>query len=124
MRHEVDGKLVPIFTFEEAQALSADQIISLFQFDHYPIRHDDGGPAEPWNLLPRLIREHRIKTAKIDVPQMRKADRISAEHADFRRRMLTQLTNPHSELPAKKSNWTPRPFPKKRKIGGRVERRT
>lgn len=111
MRHEVDGKLVPIFTFEEAKALSAEQICSLFQFDHYPIRHDDGGPLEPWNLVPRLIKAHRIKTATIDVPQMRKADRINKTQEEFRQRMLV----PKDQRPPKQSRWGSRPFPKKEK---------
>lgn len=111
LRHEVDGQLVPIFTFEEAQALSAEQICSLFQFDHYPIRHDDGGPIEPWNLVPRLIKAHREKTAKVDIPQMRKADRINKEHLEFQRRLLT----PRDERPPKQSRWGKRSFPKRKK---------
>lgn len=63
--------------YEHSKLMSARQICSLFQFDHYPIRHDDGGPAEPWNLVPRLILAHRLKTSKYDVPQMAKADRLA-----------------------------------------------
>lgn len=111
LRHEVDGALVPIFTFEEAQQLTAEQIISLFQFDHYPIRHDDGGPLEPWNLVPKLIMAHRKKTAIIDIPQMRKADRLNKSQREFQARMLT----PRDERPAKTSRWQSRPFQKRRK---------
>lgn len=111
LRHEVDGELVPIFSFEEAKALSAEQIISLFEYDHYPIRHDDGGPVEPWNLVPRLIQAHRKKTATIDIPQMRKADRINAAHEAH----LTRVSIPRSERPAKKSRWGSRPFQKRGK---------
>lgn len=59
-----------------AQLMSPDQICSLFQFDHYPIRYIDGGTTHPDNLMPKFIAAHRKKTAEIDVPQIRKADRI------------------------------------------------
>jgi len=62
--------------YEHAKQMSAAQIISLYQFDHYPIRRADGGPDEPWNLVPRLIAEHRKKTALIDLPAIWKAKRI------------------------------------------------
>lgn len=69
-----DGeRLIP---HEDAKLMTADQIISLFQFNHYPIRHEAGGPAEPWNLDPELIAAHRKITAERDVPQAAKIKRV------------------------------------------------
>lgn len=61
---------------EHVRAMSAAQICSLVEFDHYPIRRVDGGSNDPDNLEPRFRLEHREKTRTIDVPQIRKADRI------------------------------------------------
>ena len=75
---EVTGKCcrVNLIPYEDSKRMTADQIISLFAFDHYPQRKADGGPDEPWNLEPRLIQAHREKTAKVDVPEMAKSKRI------------------------------------------------
>ena len=64
--HEEDGRLVPIIPHEHAKAMSEDQILSLFAWDHYPIPHAEDGPDEHWNIVPSLIPGHRIKTATID----------------------------------------------------------
>ncbi len=92
----------PLIEWRHAQNMSATQINSLFQFDHYPIRHEAGGPSEAWNLVPRMIREHRVKTAKIDVPQAAKIKRISREQEAFRQRLLAKDRG--EEKP--KSRWT------------------
>lgn len=88
MLTDADGS--PLIPHEHAKLMSADQIISLFQFDHYPIRHEAGGPDEPWNLVPRMIVPHRIKTAKIDIPEAAKIKRIVPAEEEFRRRMLAK----------------------------------
>lgn len=88
LRPDETGKLAPIIPYEHAKLMSADQIISLFQFDHYPIPKAHDGPDEPWNLQPLPIMEHRKKTAEIDVPAIRKADRISDPHEEFVRNTL------------------------------------
>lgn len=75
---------------EHAKQLSALQIISLYQWDHYPIRKADGGPDEPWNLRPLMIAPHREKTAKHDAPDMAHERKVSAAHEDFRRRLLAK----------------------------------
>ena len=111
MMHEVDGKLELIFTHEEAKALSEDQILSLFHFDHDPIPHAEDGPDEHYNLVPKLIVPHRIKTRTEDVPRIAKNKRVSKDHEAFRALMLT----PRDERPVKKSKWASRPFPKRRK---------
>jgi hypothetical protein len=84
------GQLVPVIPHDHAKLMTADQIISLFQFDHYPLRKEAGGPDEPWNLEPRPIREHRVKTATIDVPQVAKNRRVTKAQAEFQRRLLAK----------------------------------
>lgn len=111
MMHEEDGKLVPIFTHDEAKALSESQILSLFCWDHDPIPHAEGGEDAHYNLRPSLIVPHRIKTATVDVPGIAKRRRINKEHLEFQRRMLT----PRDERPVKRSRIPSRPFPKRRK---------
>jgi hypothetical protein len=98
--------------WKHARIMSADQIISLFHFDHYPIRHEAGGPDEPWNLTPRLIPEHRKKTAKIDVPQIAKIKRITKKEEEFRARLLAKVfSDPEPETWGKKPR---RPWPKRK----------
>lgn len=70
--------------YEHAKAMSDSQILSLHVWDHYPIRKADGGPDQAWNLTPRLISEHRAKTAQVDVPEMAKSKRIRAKEARHR----------------------------------------
>lgn len=62
--------------YEDSKLMTAKQICSLYEWDHFPIRHENGGPDEPWNLQPRLIKAHREKTAKIDIPGSAKSKRI------------------------------------------------
>src|SRR5689334_19306018 len=85
----IDDKGEPLIPWEHAKAMTSDQMFSLFQFDHDPIRAEAGGPALPWNLVPRLIRAHRRKTAKVDVPEIAKIKRVAKAEEEFRRRLLT-----------------------------------
>lgn len=75
-----DGQWLPIIDHFDAKHMSADQIISLFHFDHYPVPHAEGGPDEPWNLQAELIQSHHEKTRKRDVPQIAKNKRIKRKH--------------------------------------------
>ena len=43
MRHEVDGKLELILSHDDAKALSEDQVLSLFHWDHTVIPHAEVG---------------------------------------------------------------------------------
>jgi hypothetical protein len=94
--------------FDHAKLMTADQIISLFQFNHV-LYHAQDGSDEHWNLEPMFIRAHRKITAERDVPQIAKTRRISTEHEAFRKRMLT----PRDERPPKRSRFGSRPFPKR-----------
>ena len=91
IRVEENGKLVPFLDYDTAKKLTADQIISLFHFDHFPIAKWLDGPDEPWNLVPRPIMQHPIKTAKIDTPASAKAERITERQEEFRRKMLAKI---------------------------------
>lgn len=81
LRPDDSGNLVRIIPHEEAKALTADQIISRFDFHHYPIPHAHGGPDEPWNLDPVLRPDHQRITAKRDIPMIAKTKRIQAREA-------------------------------------------
>ncbi len=87
------------FTHDEAKELSEDQILSLVQWDHYPIPHAEpyNGPDVHWNLDPSLIVPHRVKTAKIDIPAMTKGRHVAAAEEAFRARMLAK-SNPEEGL--------------------------
>lgn len=126
-----EGRLVDAISFEDAQKMTAEQILSLFHFDHYPVRKAEGGPDEPWNLTPRFIPAHRLKTAKKDQPEIAKNKRISEAHEEFRRRILAKTTGEPVPEPAKpKRKWPSRPVdgsknsPWKKHADGRVSRRS
>lgn len=98
------GKLVPVIPYDDAKRMTADQVLSLWRWDHYPVRHADGGPDKHFNLVPRLIREHREKTAKVDVPQIRKADRIRRADDAAVNRLLAR----DAGEPRQRSRWPSR----------------
>lgn len=117
MRGEDGAFLVP---YEDAKLMSADQIISLFQFDHYPIRKADGGPDAPWNLVPRFILAHREKTAKKDAPEMAKDRSIAAAHANHVDRIQAKIGGrPIQEPPRSARKMQSRPFPKMQRHMGK-----
>lgn len=89
MMIEVDGKLERAIPYDDAKRMTSQEVCSLFQFDH-GIHEAIDGPTEHWNLTPRLIAEHRRKTAKVDRPQISKTDRIEGDHEAFRRKMLAK----------------------------------
>lgn len=119
MRHEVDGKLELILNHDEAKALSEDQILSIFHWDHDPIPHAEEGEDAHYNLVPKLIPGHKKKTATIDVPGIAKRKRVATGHIEH---TLTMLT-PRDERPLKQSRWGKRPFPKRGKPNERSSRR-
>lgn len=92
---------------DDARLMTADQVLSLFQWDH-TIYHADGGSDEHYNLTPLLIKQHREKTAKVDVPQIAKTKRITRAHRDFVQRLLA----PRDERQPRKSKWPKRSIKK------------
>ncbi len=96
---------------EDAKRMHPDQVIGLFQFDHYPIGHGDGGPDAHWNLMPRLIIPHRKKSAR-DNTERAKGRRIIRANAEHATRMAAKVG-----LPVENSARTPRPKHKIRSRG-------
>ena len=96
--------------YDHAKLMSADDLISLAQWDHIVMHVHDGG-VEHYNIQPLLISDHRQKTAKIDIPRFAKGERIRKEHENFQRRLLT----PRADRTPKKSKWPSRPFAKRGK---------
>ena len=99
---------------EHQKLMTADQVLSLVQWDHWPIRRDDGlalgmslEEVDRFsNLFPRPIMAHREKTSKIDIPQIAKSRRILAA--------AERRTTPPQEHPKPRSRW-----PQGRKIASR-----
>lgn len=112
VRPDENGELRRVISHADAQKMTADQIISLYNFDHWPIRFADGGCSEPWNLEPRPIIEHRRKTAKKDVPEMKKARKIAKRRAaDTLPRVQVMGDLATGPAPQMKRAWPSRPFP-------------
>lgn len=111
MRYEVDGKLELILTHEDAKALSEDQILSIFHWDHDPIPHAEEGEDTHYNLVPKLIPGHKKKTATVDVPGIAKRKRVATGHIEHTRTLAT----PRDQRPPKQSRWGSRPFQKREK---------
>lgn len=111
-----EAAFVPVIAYERAKSMTADQIIAHFHFDHWPILHTNGGPDEPWNLVPRPVAEHREKTAKQDAPAIAKGRRLRrrvTEHQlAVRAKLLVGSQEKFNKRAAKKMQ--SRGFPKKR----------
>lgn len=97
---------------EQAKAMTAKQIVGLFEFDHGVHRAIEG-TNHPTNLTPRIYAEHRTKTAKIDVPQIAKTKRIARANNEYVNQMLRKTGADIAPRP--RSRLQSRPFPKKNK---------
>lgn len=94
----------PVIDYTHAKYMSTEQITSLFHFDHDPIPHADGGPDEAWNLTPLLRSEHKVKTAKVDVPTIAKNKRIRKKFAAHQETLVTRV-KPKSRWPSRPLRW-------------------
>lgn len=112
LRDDGTGKLVPAIPYADRKRMTADQVLSLFQWHHYPIRKVDNGPDVHWNLEPHFIRPHREITAKVDVPQIRKGDRLRDSLAAFNARIAAKVDGEQVERPRSR-------FPQGRKLRSR-----
>lgn len=104
-------------SYQHAKLMTADQMISLYHFDHNIYASHDGGDHFS-NLTPMLIRDHREKTAKVDIPAIAKGKRIQRKQAAHVVKMF--LDNRYKvlgvqSLPKLKRKWPSRPFPKRPK---------
>lgn len=98
--------------YEDSKRMTAAQIISLFQWDHYPVRKADGGPDAPWNLRPMLRAAHRAKTNTIDMPALAKSKRIQLGEAEHQLRMAAKMLG----LPRKLGSKRRRSWPQRRRL--------
>lgn len=110
MRVDEAGKFVPVISYEESKGMTADEIIGRFDFDH-GVYHVFGGPAEPWNFTPRIRPDHRVKTAKIDIPAIAKTKRLTKSEQAFRERLLAKQGG---ETAADNHPKRKRPWPKRK----------
>jgi hypothetical protein len=99
---------------EHAKLMTAEQICSLFQYDHASGYACHGADNHPTKLTPLLIADHREKTAKTDLPAIAKGKKIAAKHEEFKRRLLRKsgvaIDEPYK--PKQKQKIPSRPFPK------------
>lgn len=123
MRPDGQGGWERAISHDEAKMLTAHQIVSLFDFDHYPIEERDGGPAVAWNLTPRLKPEHRKKTGA-DAKRRAKGKRLQKAQAAH----VEAIAAKASEFPARTRQKSVMPGSRaskyKRKLNGKVELRT
>jgi len=126
----VDEKGERLIPYADSKMMTATQIVSLFEVDHFPFRVADGGTDEPYNLTWRLRAEHKRKTATIDQPQMAKQKRIRTQEQKHRECMEYKSGMMAAEF-YDGSDWESlqgrrivrgykipsRPFPKERKSG-------
>lgn len=111
LRDDGTGKLVRVISHDEAKQMSADAVISRFHFDHDPIPHSQGGPDEAWNITPRPADEHRIKTAKVDIPSIAKVKRLTRAQQEYRARLLAKNAGEDQPKPRRAKRKIPsRPF--------------
>jgi hypothetical protein len=108
---------------EHAKLMTEDQICSLYQFDHWPVRHADGGTDHPSNLTPRLIKPHREKS-KHDASDRTKERRVRRAQAAHDDALMVKSADPGSVIlsalkPMQWTRWSSRPFPKRQRGFGR-----
>jgi hypothetical protein len=95
---------------EIAKTMSEDEVLALVDFDHFPIRHGDGGLNIHWNIRPLLRHDHKEKT-KRDASDRAKERHVRQAVDEHAQRMLLKSCRALE----KRSRWASRPFPKRRK---------
>jgi hypothetical protein len=108
VRDDGHGNLVPIIPYAEARAMTTEEILSRFQWDH-SVYVTWNGSNHPTNLTPLPIAVHREKT-KRDVKAIAKVRRSEKRKAGQKRRSR------HMQYTAFKDTH-------KRTLAGRTEKR-
>ncbi len=108
--------------YRDAKCMSADQLISLYNWDHNILHAIDANDAF-WNLTPVIISAHREKS-KRDTAIVAKSKRIRRKQAAHTAIMSTDswgdLDRAMGFLAKRKSRIPSRPFPnKKRKFANK-----
>lgn len=88
LRPDDNGQLVLVIPYEQAKRMTEDEVLAVFDFDHWPVPKAMGGEDAHYNLTPRPRSEHREKTAKMDIPAIAKGRRITKAQEDFRKLAL------------------------------------
>jgi hypothetical protein len=110
VRDDGTGNLAPVIPRDEAKQMTAESIVSRFDFDHVEL-YALGGSIHPSNLVPRPRAEHREKSRK-DTSVVAKVKRLSKDQEDFRSRVLARAPG---EPRARSGRWPKRSFPTARK---------
>ena len=100
---------VKIIPYAEAKGMTADQVIARFNFDHN-IAHSHDGPAQPWNLVPMAVEDHRKKTATIDIPRIAKGKRIALKERQRLERRASGEPRPRGTIKSRPSPKAHRPL--------------
>lgn len=133
LKEELDAALLRILELEgveydreKVKTVAAGYVRSLFECDHYPVAVALGGTNHPSNLRHRLAAQHRLKTARKDIPEIAKSVRLSKAHDEFRARVLAiKNGEPLGETRGRKAKIASRGFDKTlvRKMNGKTVRR-
>jgi hypothetical protein len=137
LRPDGKGGFERIISHEEAKTIPVDAVLARFEWDHWPIRKELGGPDTHWNLQPRPLKAHREKTAKIDIPAIAKSKRLAKKQQRFRQKILAKAgreevgqTGGLDQAARPQSSWKSRPLdgskrsPWKKKMNGTTEKRS
>lgn len=104
-----EGGVTYLFTEEEREQLkgaTAEQICSLFVYDH-GVFHTWGGSMHPTNLTPLLIPANRVKTGR-DIKIIRKADRVVEAQSKHLEKMAAKVgivPDKQPDTPETKREW-------------------
>jgi hypothetical protein len=106
--------------YEQAKAMTEDEVIGMVEFDHQPHRYADGGKDSYYNLRPLLRHDHKAKTRHdaSDRAKERRVRRAQAAHEDA---LVVKSADPGSTIlsalkPPEWTRWPPaRPFPKRQR---------
>lgn len=106
---------------------TAKEICQAVEWDHIR-RYAEGGDMSAQNLDPLLVADHKVKTNKIDKPEIAKGKRYGAKETAFRERLLAKQTGEvireDSKNPKRSSFPTNRDGPYRKPMHGPAERRT
>jgi hypothetical protein len=92
MRPDESGKLVRIIPYAHQKMMTADQVVSLFEW-HHNILHAHDGVDEHWNIEPMTIAEHARETNGRSKPIAAKVKRIRGETSNGPRRRIPSRPN-------------------------------
>lgn len=102
---DVNACFVKIIPHDRAKAMTEDEILAVFEWQHYPIPKAHDGPDSHWNIEPMVKAEHREVTAKTDIPRIAKSKRIVRANDAFSIRLLAKdrgEPKPKSKWPSRK----------------------